>query len=1092
MSLGIIAVLAGIFLFEDSLGAVNLETMEAQGDLWSARAEPLYRKAAEAWQQVETYALRARDAAGQQRARRQRHAILIALRDPRALRQRVLSTRLQEVWPSPVALPAPGTVTPGTAPPTEKQLIELVRFFTKAGRAYFKSPDREPRDMPVLFEALALSHRLHADYYQVKGDAEYLKALVLLETATSREPSRDLKRIELLAKLRHYDRAYRVYREANIDDSVLEKKERHRFLNMVRDLALLHSQSQLVLDLNRRIKALNLGRGEENPPPLSPLRDFVSGSTADLVRTAATLTAVLSTCQLAPRERALAGYLRATATLEAGELAMSIELFDTVALADCEEPWLKARLLARSAEAHERLGDYEGALASYQEARAQLDGMKGAESLLARVSLNTAGVLLRLGNIEGARQLAIEVIESRGAVDNTIRARIVLGDILYFTPAESTERERELLNDALAAYQLAEKELAASRQALKTAASELEAQVQIHLGNVAERLARLETDPKTVEAQRLRAVTHADRALKTASGAAAGSQHLGRLAAIAAANLGELYLELGQLEASRRFSEWALARAEALGAFETSWRAHWYLGRLADRQQQPAVATSRYERAASIVESHRSRILDAELKVGYMSTKQRFFESMMRRSFESKKYVEAFNIAEKARSRAFIESLGLRFLLFAADRDRQIYRDYINLLSRAEQVRESRGRFFGLSHRSRDGYEDLRRKIENLRQVVRSNTQVSPVVRALVEGAATDLVSVQRGLGVGEVLFEYFSTGSSLVAFQITDTDFRAVDLGIHPRLLSSRVSEFLKSNADNASLAAELYSLLIAPLQSDVHSGAVRSVTIVPWGILHRLPFEALIRGAGGKAASSSGGRYLIEDWELAYLPSASVIRYVQKDAPGSVRPSRLVALVDPDTDYDNNGEPDFPKLLHAREEVAAIASMFKEKVILEGPAALEEACVRMTGAAEVLHLACHGQFFPSRPLESTLYLSRGNDADGRLRAAEVFGIDFRRSRLITLSGCETGRIDVGPGDDPVGLGTAFLHSGARALLVSLWKVEDEATSTLMENFYREWLADGQGNRARALRQAKLKMIRQGTFTNPRQWAAFVLIGLR
>ena len=129
---------------------------------------------------------------------------------------------------------------------------------------------------------------------------------------------------------------------------------------------------------------------------------------------------------------------------------------------------------------------------------------------------------------------------------------------------------------------------------------------------------------------------------------------------------------------------------------------------------------------------------------------------------------------------------------------------------------------------------------------------------------------------------------------------------------------------------------------------------------------------------------------------------------------------------------------------------------------------------------------------MDSTLYLSRGANSDGLLKAVEVFGLDLTRARLVTLSGCETGRLELGPGDDPVGIGTAFLHSGARALVVSLWKVEDEATAELMEKFYAIWLDKKVTDRASALRQAKLAMIREGRFKRPRQWAAFVLLGRR
>ena len=81
---------------------------------------------------------------------------------------------------------------------------------------------------------------------------------------------------------------------------------------------------------------------------------------------------------------------------------------------------------------------------------------------------------------------------------------------------------------------------------------------------------------------------------------------------------------------------------------------------------------------------------------------------------------------------------------------------------------------------------------------------------------------------------------------------------------------------------------------------------------------------------------------------------------------------------------------------------------------------------------------------------------------------------------------------EDPVGIGTAFLQSGAGALLVSLWKVEDDATAELMQAFYKRWIEDGGESRVRALRVAKLALIAGHGGSAPRRWAPFVLIGPR
>jgi len=94
--------------------------------------------------------------------------------------------------------------------------------------------------------------------------------------------------------------------------------------------------------------------------------------------------------------------------------------------------------------------------------------------------------------------------------------------------------------------------------------------------------------------------------------------------------------------------------------------------------------------------------------------------------------------------------------------------------------------------------------------------------------------------------------------------------------------------------------------------------------------------------------------------------------------------------------------------------------------------------------------------------------------------------ARLVTLSACQTALGADGAGDEWIGLARAFFYAGARALLVTLWSVEDQPTTKLVECFYR-YLTRGE-NAAAALRMAQIEMIRAG---HPAyQWAAFALIG--
>ena len=110
----------------------------------------------------------------------------------------------------------------------------------------------------------------------------------------------------------------------------------------------------------------------------------------------------------------------------------------------------------------------------------------------------------------------------------------------------------------------------------------------------------------------------------------------------------------------------------------------------------------------------------------------------------------------------------------------------------------------------------------------------------------------------------------------------------------------------------------------------------------------------------------------------------------------------------------------------------------------------------------------------------------DGLLTAEDVTGLDLLATELVVLSACETGLGQVHVGEGVFGLRRAFVLAGAKTLVMSLWKVPDEQTRELMEDFYRRLLA-GQG-RAEALRQAQLAM--KAKYPDPFYWGAFICQG--
>jgi tetratricopeptide (TPR) repeat protein len=267
-----------------------------------------------------------------------------------------------------------------------------------------------------------------------------------------------------------------------------------------------------------------------------------------------------------------------------------------------------------------------------------------------------------------------------------------------------------------------------------------------------------------------------------------------------------------------------------------------------------------------------------------------------------------------------------------------------------------------------------------------------------------------------------------------------------------------------------QLYQILLQPVEK--HLRPDDHLLIVPYGPLHLLPFHAL----------QSEQDYLITHHSLSYLPAASMflLQSTPQDAEKPKQQGKQSALV--------LGHSYGGNLKHILPEAQEIATLLGTQAYLEEQATI--ARLQQTGGTcAIIHLAAHGKNREDAPDFSFLQL-----ADGQLSVVDVFNLELS-AELVTLSGCETGLVVIGGGDELLGLGRGFLYAGARSLLISLWNVEDESTAELMRYFYQGLLA-GQ-SRAAALCQAQRTILEQArsgkrphSWAHPYFWAPFRLLG--
>ncbi|MGB3138868.1 MAG: CHAT domain-containing protein, partial [Nodosilinea sp.] len=291
-----------------------------------------------------------------------------------------------------------------------------------------------------------------------------------------------------------------------------------------------------------------------------------------------------------------------------------------------------------------------------------------------------------------------------------------------------------------------------------------------------------------------------------------------------------------------------------------------------------------------------------------------------------------------------------------------------------------------------------------------------------------------------------------------------------------------------------QLHQLLIEPIADLLPTDPEQRVITIPQGDLFLVPFPALL---------NAEGQYLIEQHTLLTAPSIQVLDLTRqrRQQLGTARTSTVqtddVLIV---------GNPEMPtvripsidwegqldSLPGALAESQAIAEFFDTQAVT-GAAATEAYIKQQIATPRFLHLATHGLLEYGLPGESegldlpgAIALTPGSGEDGLLTAAEIYDMDLN-AELVVLSACDTGRGRI-TGDGVVGLSRAFISAGAPSVVVSLWSVPDAPTADLMVAFYQQ-LQQGE-DKAQALRQAMLTVMAQPGNEEPKDWAAFTLIG--
>jgi Uncharacterized protein conserved in bacteria len=532
------------------------------------------------------------------------------------------------------------------------------------------------------------------------------------------------------------------------------------------------------------------------------------------------------------------------------------------------------------------------------------------------------------------------------------------------------------------------------------------------------------------------------------------------------------------------------------------------------------------EAAIKIIEGLRTKIGSQELRQSYFATVQDYYQfyidllMQLHQQNPSQGYdAMALHASESSRARSLVELLteaGAN-IRFGVDpkllEQEQNLRLLLNAVERRRQEPSSDGstQFDQIKQQS----QSLINQLDELKAKIRLT---SPRYANLKYPEPLNLQEIQQQVLDDDTLLLEYSLGSfRSYLWAVTKNSITSYVL---PK--QSEIEEIAKPWREiNESTSVEsglpLSEILLKPVASQLGN---KRLLIVGDGVLQYIPFAAL-------PIPSQPNTPLLVEHEIVTSPSTSTIAIqreqlqnrstvaktvaVLADPVYSLNDSRLtstVATTNPETTNPSGQSPvkrgvsgigegakTYSRLEFAHTEAEKILALVPETQRLQAldfNASLSQATNPNLSQYQMIHFATHGVLDTVNPELSGVVLSlfnqQGQPQDGFLHLHDIFNLNLP-AELVVLSACQTGLGKETKGEGLVGMTRGFMYAGARRVVVSLWSVDDVATSEIMPKFYQKMLEGGQ-NPIVALRAAQLEMWNSELWQSPYYWAAFTVQG--
>jgi CHAT domain-containing protein/Tfp pilus assembly protein PilF len=365
-----------------------------------------------------------------------------------------------------------------------------------------------------------------------------------------------------------------------------------------------------------------------------------------------------------------------------------------------------------------------------------------------------------------------------------------------------------------------------------------------------------------------------------------------------------------------------------------------------------------------------------------------------------------------------------------------------------------------------------------------------PVIAEVLETRPADLERLQAAIPAGTVVLQPVLLAGvpkrpdSLALFALSRNSLEVVSVPLPPKFtaLVRTYRQYLENGDPYGEHSKQLYDLLIRPVEAKGLLPAGSRLALITSGPLRDIPLETLFDGGGQQ--------YLIEKFPIHYLtrlsrtgPTSPGSRQAQGGAslPKAGGSRRVLVLANP--------KPSAKPIPGTEAEANFLLSAFPGSLGLRGEQATLARFQQQANRYPLLHLGTHGCFLPSGCPDLAMTANTLLFANGvQYPIAKAAELGLSNTELLVLAACQTARITTDNDVGVSGLAYVWERAGARAVVATLWNVDDQTSSQLIPAFYTN--LQGGMDKAAAMRQAKVKLIRSDPNLHPYSWAPFIMIG--